>query len=197
MSYNIRAVLCAVLALVISGCVITKTVNLKPDRLVTVEKKFSASEISVTAPRPGEEILVFADYLTGGTVAGNVTVLFDNYKRADFKYNLTNDIKPGLHELISSIYKLDDRSKRKVTVAVNFKYYIPSTGSFSNTIGIAMKVHVKETENGEILFEELHEINETEAYSTFPVTYPREDSFRSLYTKALNTLIGKLQTRTL
>ena len=191
-----RKVFILVCMLSLTGCVISKTVNLVPEQLSPLTIQQEVREIIITSPKVGEEILVFGDYISGGNIINGVTVLFDNYKRADFKYNLTNDVKPRLEQLFKSAYKIQENSTRIVTVDVNFKYYIPSTGAFSNVIGIAMKVHLKELEGNVITFEKLYEINKTEKYSTFPVTYPREESFRSLYTKALNSFVSQLDNRT-
>jgi len=181
------------ISFILTGCVINKTVNLEPDQLSLYSTERETREIKITSPSVGEEILVFGDYISGGNIVDGTVVVFDNYKRADFKYHLENDVKPGLEDVFNSFYKINEQSSQSVEADINFKYYIPSTGAFSNVIGIVMKVKLTEFQGEEAVSQKLYVVNQTETYSTFPVTFPREGSFRSLYTKALNDLMTQLE----
>jgi hypothetical protein len=189
-----RLVLVCCIAVLLSSCVISKTVSLTSNAVMVTKSKEPVESMTVVAPSVGTEILVFADYVKGG-LYGSSGLIFSNYKRADFTYTLTNDVRPELEKVIGYVYPISQDSAKKIKVNIDFKYYIPSTGLVRNTIGIAMTAKVELLSLDKVEKTDNFVIEEIEGYSTFPVTYPREESFHSLFQKALAKLAQEMSEK--
>ena len=182
------------MTVLLSSCVIAKTVSLTSNAMKVTKSKDPVASMTTVAPSAGVEVLVFADYVKGG-IAGSSGIIFSNHKRADFTYALTNDVRPELEKVIGSVYPLSQDSSKKLNVNIDFKYYIPSTGLVRNTIGIVMTAKVELLSADKIEKTDNFVIEEIEGYSTFPVTYPREESFQSLFQKALSKLAQEMSEK--
>ncbi|MDP3481030.1 MAG: hypothetical protein Q8R88_14780 [Desulfoprunum sp.] len=174
-----RIVIAIFLAVLLSGCVIEKTVSLSSKALAPSKLKEPVSSVTIEAPPIGTEVL-----------------LFNDNGKANFRYTLTNDIKPEIEKVIKSVYPVNENSPKKINVKVDIKYFtLFVQGSMSNKINLLMTVKVDVLSAGKIETSDTFMIKEEDEYSTLMLTYPRESNLQSLFEKAYTQLAKEMSEK--
>jgi hypothetical protein len=174
-----RIILAICMAVVLSSCVIEKSVSLSSNALAPAKLKDPVSSITIDAPPVGTEVLVYNDRGIH-----------------DFRYTLTNDIKPELEKVFRSVYPIDQNSSKRLNVKVGLKYFTPfGAGLVNNSIDLMMTVKVDVLSAEKLEKTDNYMIKEDEKYSTLAVTYPKESNLQSLFEKAYTQLAKEMSEK--
>jgi hypothetical protein len=174
-----RSLLAICLAVLLSSCVIEKSVSLSSKELAPNKLKEPVSSIAIDAPSVGTEILVFNDRGKG-----------------NFRYTLTNDVNPEIDKVIRSVYPINPSSLKKLNVKVDLKYFTPFEQSMvNNKVNLIMTVKLDLLSGEKIEKTDNYVIKGEEEYSTLMVTYPRESNLQDLFEKAYTQLAKEMSEK--
>ena len=201
-----NVIIASVLVLLISSCAATtRMVVLENELSISQKKEFSVSDITIEAPKKGQNVFTFEDIHTftlPGTSSGFHTksAVITTYtpgdtttiKRADFEYYLSEDSDSNFDDTLSTMFSIEKTSLYTVRCKADLKYYLPKREFLSNTVGIYMLINMTIISDSVKVFENSYDATEEEEYFTGWVTIPSNSTMNSLFNKALNKIMDQM-----
>ena len=195
-----NVIIASVLVLLISSCAATtRMVVLENELSISQKKEFSVSDITIEAPKKGQNVFTFEDIHTftlPGTSTGFHTksAVITTYtpgdaitiNRADFEYYLSENSDSNFYDALSTIFSIEQPSPYTVRCKADLNYYLPKREFLSNIVGIYILLNMTIIRDSVKVFENNYEAADEEKYSTAWVTFPRNNIMNGLFNNALN-----------
>jgi hypothetical protein len=164
------------------------------------QRQISVSEIRVEAPKRSENVCNFADVFPRS--GSDFEVTYDGTTfwikqievlRGEFDYYLENDSQPLFEDALRKAgLVIASSSPRMAEAKAQFRYFLVSRGDFNNRLAIRMDLSVSIKQINKVDSQKTYSWSEAEKYSSAFVTYPRSDTFNSLFNKALAKIITQV-----